>query len=42
MEAMLSGVPVITTRISGIPELVIDEDTGLLCEPKDAICWTKN
>ena len=30
MEAMLSGVPVITTRISGIPELVVNEVTGLL------------
>ena len=25
MEAMLSGVPVISTRLSGIPELVQDE-----------------
>ena len=37
MEAMLSGVPVISSRISGIPELVIDEVTGLLCEVNDAI-----
>jgi len=36
MESMLSGVPVITTRISGIPELVENEETGLLCDPKDA------
>lgn len=41
MEAMLSGVPVITTRISGIPELVEDGLTGLLCEPNDALCLTK-
>ena len=32
MEAMLSGVPVISTKVSGIPELVIDEVTGLLVE----------
>jgi len=32
MEAMLSGVPVISSNISGIPELIIDSDTGLLCE----------
>ena len=32
MEAMLSGVPVITSNISGIPELVIDNVTGLLVE----------
>ena len=41
MEAMLSGVPVITTRISGIPELVVDETTGLLCESNDAISLAK-
>ena len=35
MEAMLSGVPVISSRISGIPELVIDQVTGLLCEEND-------
>jgi colanic acid/amylovoran biosynthesis glycosyltransferase len=38
MESMLSGVPVLTTRISGIPELVEDGKTGLLCEPHDAEC----
>ena len=38
MEAMLTGVPVITTRISGIPELVENEETGILCDPKDAEC----
>lgn len=37
MESMLSGVPVITTRISGIPELVIDGISGLLCESNDAV-----
>ncbi len=41
MEAMLSGVPVITTRISGIPELVVNEVTGLLCEPNDAVNLAK-
>ena len=38
MESMLSGVPVLTTRISGIPELVEDGVTGLLCEPHDVEC----
>ena len=41
MEAMLSGVPVITTRISGIPELVVDGLTGLLSEPNNAISLAK-
>ncbi|HRW30005.1 MAG TPA: glycosyltransferase family 4 protein, partial [Emcibacteraceae bacterium] len=35
MEAMMLGLSVISTRISGIPELVINGETGLLVEPKD-------
>jgi colanic acid/amylovoran biosynthesis glycosyltransferase len=33
MEAMATQLPVVTTRIAGIPELVRDGDTGLLVEP---------
>jgi glycosyltransferase involved in cell wall biosynthesis len=36
MEAMGSGVPVVASDLSGIPELVNDELTGLLTPPKDA------
>jgi len=36
IEAMSSGVPIIASNISGIPELVLDEDTGLLVPPRDA------
>jgi len=35
MEAMALGVPAISTRLSGIPELVEDGRTGLLAEPGD-------
>ena len=35
MEAMALGVPVVSTRISGIPELVQHGVSGLLTEPKD-------
>jgi glycosyltransferase involved in cell wall biosynthesis len=35
MEAMASGAPVISTRLVGIPDLVIHEQTGLLVEPHD-------
>lgn len=34
MEAMASGLAVIATRLSGIPELVIHEATGLLVTPE--------
>lgn len=33
MEAMAAGVPVVTTRLAGIPELVVHERTGLLVDP---------
>jgi glycosyltransferase involved in cell wall biosynthesis len=35
MEAMASGVPVVASRLSGIPELVEDDQAGLLVEPRD-------
>ncbi len=35
MEAMASGCPVISTRISGIPELLADGEAGLLVPPGD-------
>ena len=36
MEAMGSGVPVIASNLSGIPELVNDQQTGMLVAPRDA------
>ncbi|NLG26578.1 MAG: glycosyltransferase family 4 protein [Chloroflexi bacterium] len=35
-EAGLSGLPLVATRVSGIPELVADGDSGLLVPPDDA------
>ena len=36
MEAMAAERPVVASRVSGIPELVIDGETGLLVQPGDA------
>ncbi len=35
MEAMALGVPVVATRVAGIPELVRDKVSGLLFDPAD-------
>jgi glycosyltransferase involved in cell wall biosynthesis len=35
LEAMACRVPVVSTRLSGIPEVVQDGVTGLLAEPAD-------
>jgi glycosyltransferase involved in cell wall biosynthesis len=37
MEAMSQGIPVVSSRLSGIPELVRHEETGLLAEPGDPV-----
>ena len=35
LEAMLASVPVVATRVSSIPEIVVDGETGLLVPPDD-------
>ena len=36
VEAMLAGMPVVSTRIAGIPEMITDGESGFLVSPKDA------
>jgi len=35
IEAMGYGLPVIATRVGGIPEVVVENETGLLVQPRD-------
>jgi glycosyltransferase involved in cell wall biosynthesis len=36
LEAMAAGIAVVATRVGGVPELVVDGETGLIVEPEDA------
>ncbi len=36
MEAMAASLPCVSTRLAGVPEMVIDGVTGLICEERDA------
>jgi len=35
LEAMAAGLPVVGTRVGGLPEAVVPEETGLLVAPRD-------
>lgn len=35
LEAMSSALPVVASRVGGLPQLVVDQQTGLLVDPSD-------
>lgn len=35
LESMASGKPVVSTRIAGVPEQIVNGETGFICEPGD-------
>ena len=42
LEAMALGIPSISTNINGIPEAIIDGETGILIEPGDSEALAKS
>ena len=36
MEAMAAGLPCVSTRVAGVPEMIINNQTGFLTDPGDA------
>ncbi len=41
LEAMACDVPVVASHVGGLPELVVDGETGFLCELDDLDAFTK-
>jgi N-acetyl-alpha-D-glucosaminyl L-malate synthase BshA len=40
LEAMSCGVPVVGSRIGGLPEVIVHDETGFLCDPNDVACMS--
>jgi N-acetyl-alpha-D-glucosaminyl L-malate synthase BshA len=38
LEAMACAVPVVGSRIGGLPEVIADGETGFVCDPHDVSC----
>jgi glycosyltransferase involved in cell wall biosynthesis len=42
LEAMRAGVPVVASRVGGIPQVIIHNQCGLLSDPEDAVHLAEN
>jgi glycosyltransferase involved in cell wall biosynthesis len=42
LEAGYHKLPIISTNVEGIPEVVLNEKTGLLCNPRDYNVMSEN
>ena len=41
MEAMAAGLPCVSTKLAGVPEMVLEGKTGLLCEEKQPAAFAE-
>jgi glycosyltransferase involved in cell wall biosynthesis len=41
IEAAACGIPVVATRVGGVPEIVKDNETGILVPPRDALALAR-
>ena len=41
LEAAIAGLPIVATRVGGLPELIDDGRTGILIEPNDPAMLTQ-
>lgn len=42
VEAMAHGLPCVVSNIGGLPESVVDGETGFLCSPNDVECFSQS